>query len=155
MTSCLLLRRGCFTFGNGEYVKSGLSRWIIEVLYGFMQHQSKKGKGGRKHHQELIPESIGRIKMKGALVASRNTTWPIDEEEKKNNLLEKEYAVLNILIAHDGLNLLAKCCLTFSLSMLVADTMEWEEAVVEGQSEGEDWRFCFLTKIKGFEVVEG
>ncbi|GKD89646.1 hypothetical protein Tco_1365153, partial [Tanacetum coccineum] len=59
----------------------GCLDWNTEVLYGFKRQQSKKGKGGRNHHQELIPESIGRMKMKGALVSSRNAIWPVDEEE--------------------------------------------------------------------------
>nr|GEX69459.1 hypothetical protein [Tanacetum cinerariifolium] len=53
-----------------------------------------KRKGGRKHHQELIPKSMGRLKMKGALVASRNVTWPVDEEEQTNNLLGEKFTEL-------------------------------------------------------------
>nr|GEW66296.1 hypothetical protein [Tanacetum cinerariifolium] len=59
-----------------------------------MRQQSEKGKGGRKHHQELIPKSMGRLKMKRALVASRNATWPVDEEKQKNNLLGEKFTEL-------------------------------------------------------------
>ncbi|GJW31116.1 hypothetical protein Tco_0051148 [Tanacetum coccineum] len=72
----------------------GCLDWNTEVLYGFKRQQSKKGKGGRNHHQELIPESIGRMKMKGALVSSRNAIWPVDEEEQKNNLLGEKFTEL-------------------------------------------------------------
>nr|GEZ72802.1 NAD(P)H-quinone oxidoreductase subunit T, chloroplastic [Tanacetum cinerariifolium] len=75
-------------------LSQGCLDWDTEVLYAFMRQQSEKGKGGRKHHQELIPESIGRLKMKGVLVASRNATWPINEEEQKNNLLGEKFTEL-------------------------------------------------------------
>nr|GEZ36045.1 hypothetical protein [Tanacetum cinerariifolium] len=75
-------------------LSQGCLDWDTKVLYGFMRQQSKKRKRGRKHHHELIPESIERLKMKGALVASRNITWPVDEEEKKNNLLGEKFTEL-------------------------------------------------------------
>ncbi|GKA37377.1 hypothetical protein Tco_0723942 [Tanacetum coccineum] len=75
-------------------LSQGCLDWNIEVLYGFMQQQLEKGKGGRKHHLELIPESIRRMKMKGVLVVNSNATWPVDEEEQKNNLLGEKFTEL-------------------------------------------------------------
>ena len=54
----------CFSGFEGKLENELLlfSDVAAKVLHGFMQRQWEKGKGGRRHHQELIPEFVERMR---------------------------------------------------------------------------------------------